>query len=652
MAYDYRSSDPPLPPHGAYLESSDHPSSTSSYSAPPPRRTSRSSSADGSQSSQQGQPVYEAVNSAFDKSNAASQLDRDLVAQITEEVRKQVLDTLKSSGQLSSSQSKPREKKVVLPESSTTSVAGSCPPRVYTPPSPTRHDSIHSTNSSNSPEPPAQDPYFKSDAREREGPTPQFGGTRATSSITSDHGSQYGATQHSNTSATAQYPPRPPVQRHFTDVEETAIEKTWRPLFDADGQPTPRLSQFLRGLALHLMQDYEPKGTLVVTPAKMRKFYEETRVQDEIYPWSTIFGTLSNSAISKMYRDLRCLHHLVQERVDEVPNIPSLTPLGFDTWMTLMIQGHPEIEFARLAKAVMHMPISNSDDIKERFPKELPRRLFPKFENLPARQRCAAAICSSGKITIRAPTFPPPPPTQPPMQTSSASYPSYPADTRETAVASSDSDNEPVTIPIERERKPYIAREGTGKLYEHFPNNPMNSSAPVVGLTSESAPPDAGASSRVPRTYSNASSSASGTTGLYRTSSHSEYPPSTTQTRQYRTGSHMNGSRRRSPSFSTPRNDGYGTRSEPGNVGDIPTSYYTSNIYSDPGEDDNGAPRSASRAQFDMNSHRNNYVPNSQARHNSLYDEGDYYRRGSGASAAAYGTGAYSGYPPPPPRYT
>ncbi|EOD46420.1 hypothetical protein UCRNP2_6867 [Neofusicoccum parvum UCRNP2] len=277
MAYDYRNADQPPSPREAYLESSTQPSSASSYSASARPRTSRSSSGDRSQSSQQGQPVYEAVNNAFDKSGTANTLDPDLVAQITEE--------------------------------------------------------------------------------------------------------------HSNTSAHAQHPLRPQVQRHLTDVEETAIEKTWRQLFDADGQPTPRLSQFLRGLALHLIDDYEPKHTLVVTPAKMRKFYEDTRTQDEIYPWSTIFGTLSNSAISKMYRDLRCSHHLVQEKTDEVPNTPALTPAGFRMWMTLMIQGHPDIEFARLAKAVMHMPISNADDIKERFPKELPRRLFPRIANLQTRQR-------------------------------------------------------------------------------------------------------------------------------------------------------------------------------------------------------------------------------------------------------------------------
>ncbi|KAL1635651.1 hypothetical protein SLS56_001704 [Neofusicoccum ribis] len=659
MAYDYRNADQLPSPREAYLESSTQPSSASSYSTSARPRTSRSSSGDRSQSSQQGQPVYEAVNNAFDKSGTANTLDPDLVAQITEEVRKQVIDTLKSTGQLPS-QNQPSVKHPYPPESPATSATASFPPRdVYTPPSPTRHESVYSTGGSNSPEPPAQDPYFRTDGRERDGPAPKLGGTRTTSSVASDHGSQYGsASQHSNTSAHAQHPLRPQVQRHLTDVEETAIEKTWRQLFDADGQPTPRLSQFLRGLALHLVcvtiDDYEPKHTLVVTPAKMRKFYEDTRTQEEIYPWSTIFGTLSNSAISKMYRDLRCSHHLVQEKTDEVPNTPALTPAGFRMWMTLMIQGHPDIEFARLAKAVMHMPISNADDIKERFPKELPRRLFPRTANLQARQRCAAAICSSGKITIRTPTFPPPPPTQPPAQ--QPSYPSYHAEARETAIAS-DSDNEPVAVPIERERKPYVAREGTGKRYEDFSSSRQASSAatPVTGATSGSAPPDSGAPSRIRRTYSNASG---GTNGIYRTTSNTEYPPSTTQTRQYRTGSNFHGSRRRSPSFSA--SNGYGTRSEPNNVGDIPQSYYASNIYSEPGDDDNTAPRSATRTQFaknewaDMNGHRNSsYIPGSQARHNSIYEDSEYYRnRANGATAASYGASPYGGYPPPPPRYT
>lgn len=42
---------------------------------------------------------------------------------------------------------------------------------------------------------------------------------------------------------------------HSTDhEEETVVEKIWGPLFDHKGNPTPRLGQFLRGLALHLVR--------------------------------------------------------------------------------------------------------------------------------------------------------------------------------------------------------------------------------------------------------------------------------------------------------------------------------------------------------------------------------------------------------------
>lgn len=44
--------------------------------------------------------------------------------------------------------------------------------------------------------------------------------------------------------------------------------------------------------------------------------------------------------------------------------------------MTLLIQAHPEEEFERLRRAVVKMPVSNPDDRKERFPKEISRRLF------------------------------------------------------------------------------------------------------------------------------------------------------------------------------------------------------------------------------------------------------------------------------------
>jgi hypothetical protein len=38
-------------------------------------------------------------------------------------------------------------------------------------------------------------------------------------------------------------------------------------------------------LTHHQVEDYEPKKSLVITPAKMLKFYEEVKLRDETYPW-------------------------------------------------------------------------------------------------------------------------------------------------------------------------------------------------------------------------------------------------------------------------------------------------------------------------------------------------------------------------------
>jgi hypothetical protein len=93
-----------------------------------------------------------------------------------------------------------------------------------------------------------------------------------------------------------------PPPRLSTGNEETTLEKIWGPLFDRDGRPTRRLSQFLRGIAVHLVsldtmskpsyanhnpqiEDYEPAQSLVITPSKMQKFYEDTKLSNENYPW-------------------------------------------------------------------------------------------------------------------------------------------------------------------------------------------------------------------------------------------------------------------------------------------------------------------------------------------------------------------------------
>jgi hypothetical protein len=252
---------------------------------------------------------------------------------------------------------------------------------------------------------------------------------------------------------------------------------------------------------------------------------------------------------------MRCQHHLIQEHPAEQPYIPALTPDGFQEWMTAMIQAYPDTEYERVTKAILDMPISNADDRRERFPKELPRRMFPTVENLHAQQRCAAALSSEGVGPLRkAPSFPPPPPkAQAPsggsnLERERSPYVSKP-ETR-----AFDFEEEPVSssVPIERERKPYSAAPGAGKAY----NEDMN----------QSNQSDTAANEKRRRAQSNANQ------GQWAP------PPTDTYPQQPRQSRHSSNARARSPSFSN-----YGTQSDP-NVRDIPSSYYASNPHN--GDDD------------------------------------------------------------------
>ncbi|KAI7220243.1 hypothetical protein KC333_g2458 [Hortaea werneckii] len=279
-------------------------------------------------------------------------------------------------------------------------------------------------------------------------------------------------------------PPKMPTKTEEPE-EATTLERIWQPLFDS-GNPTMRLSQFLRGLALHLIEDCEPRYSLVVTPGKMARFFRDTKTADEYYPWDTIFGPrMSNASLGKVYQKLLCQHHLVQTQYHEIPSIPGLTPAGFEQLMTCLIQAHPDNEFNRLAKAVMDMPISNADNKRERFPKELSRRLLPREPNLMAEQRIIASLNHEpGLIPLRSSVaMPPPPPSssvppgqppsQPPSQQSSFSERDrMPYSSTPFSNAVDDDDLGPTAVPLERERKPYVAREGTGKKYGNDDQQP------------------------------------------------------------------------------------------------------------------------------------------------------------------------------------
>jgi hypothetical protein len=300
---------------------------------------------------------------------------------------------------------------------------------------------------------------------------------------------------------------------------------------------------------------------------------------------------------------MRCQHHLVQEHPAEEPYIPALTPEGFQEWMTAMIQAYPDAEYERLTKAVLDMPISNADDRKERFPKELPRRMFPRLENLQAQQRCAAALSAEGAGPLRkAPTFPPPPPKSqsqsthhaPNLERERSPYVSQP----EQKGFEPEDEIGPTSVPIERQRKPYAATPGGGKSYDDELHRSVTADGPMHDQRRRRQ-----------------STAAQGPWAPPPTDSHQE------QGSQHHTDSQAGARRHRSPSFSN-----HGTQSDPA-VRDIPSNYYASNLHS--------LDEDARRYSKDSDSKRRDQHRRSTAgtdssyesQSRSIYDDDDYRGR-------------------------
>lgn len=178
--------------------------------------------------------------------------------------------------------------------------------------------------------------------------------------------------------------------------------------------------------------------------------------------------------------------------------------------MTILIQAYPDVEFQRLSATVREWPVSNADERKERWPKELSRRLLPKQFFEYDRRALHDALRAEGIMVpqqqaSQASQAPPTPQHSggSPVSASqgySASAPSAGfvsqssgqssrqpltdrnsrrksnyagpsvssrdhADTTNDH-SSDDSSTPSASAPLERERKPYVAREGSGKVYE------------------------------------------------------------------------------------------------------------------------------------------------------------------------------------------
>ena len=218
--------------------------------------------------------IGQAVNSAFDNSSAASALPEHVINQITEQVRSQVINSLRAEGlgqgaafQTSPAPQQPQQPQQTFaapqpqpftphsPTSNSTNASAPSRPPIHTPPSPTRRSSNDSSFADHEVQHrEARDGRHSSQELHREdfpprAPVRERDNMRGSDGLRVDLSQRTGDRSEDSGSRTRP----PPAPRVLTGEEETVVEKMWQPLFDSEGQPTVRLGQFLRGLALHLV---------------------------------------------------------------------------------------------------------------------------------------------------------------------------------------------------------------------------------------------------------------------------------------------------------------------------------------------------------------------------------------------------------------
>lgn len=164
--------------------------------------------------------------------------------------------------------------------------------------------------------------------------------------------------------------------------------------------------------------------------------------------------------------------------------------------MTILITASPDHEVVRLQKTVLEMPISNADNPRERFPKEISRQLFPKRGDDQAREKVRRAFPSAAQTSSNPSTSPPRPNTTADptsaflgnLERERHPYSGVPKEYNDDDIprppsqpppaprvergrerpAEIDEDDQPLppSTNLERERQPYVARPGGGRAYE------------------------------------------------------------------------------------------------------------------------------------------------------------------------------------------
>ena len=195
-------------------------------------------------------PIDEAVSTAFDTADTSG-INPELIAQITQNVIRQLRVSGETGTPITATQAQyPPPPSQQQPYPTSPSIQSDASPpmptrNVYTPPSPHRHTEYpnHGSPESRASIPRGSPPTTYHDFEER----------RPSSRVSV-------SSEASNTRPSA------PTREPTSSKEETILEKIWGQLFDKDGNSTPRLSQFLRGLAVHLVrQEYIPSYRIWLT---------------------------------------------------------------------------------------------------------------------------------------------------------------------------------------------------------------------------------------------------------------------------------------------------------------------------------------------------------------------------------------------------
>lgn len=185
---------------------------------------------------QRNPPIDDVVTTAVKTAETSTHVPPELIAQITASVINQLKSTGIDGGTPIPPPPPPMQQPVPLSPSTISASSPSMPSRnMHTPPSPHKPSDFWGRGS-----PPAQSSFAQAIPMSPS-PHAQFHDRRTSSPLSQS--SESGYTR-----------PRGPT-RLSTSREETTLEKIWGQLFDEDSNPTARLSDFLRGLAVHIVRN-------------------------------------------------------------------------------------------------------------------------------------------------------------------------------------------------------------------------------------------------------------------------------------------------------------------------------------------------------------------------------------------------------------